>query len=326
MPALLWQFLQLQTVWTTQKMISCAHSNTGNPKDFFRWNVMQRDMSVNWNWSRFPRSKHRYRSLRPKSLPHRSSLSSLLLPKLWQLLFPARRRTQMPQRRKAAKSLLFIAEQYLGKTLTKTDMDAITYFMIISACRLTWSNIWSNPAWKTATKVFIIFRRSLYPGQTAGSLPKSRQNSNPAVITKTATLFWMLSESKSGTCRIWGFVYPEMDRYLWIYSGHHRRSLQQNNFCNSSAKLWICRHDPDQMAQQPCTSFERYFGVGWCIPETKSRFGCLSSKGKTCLQKSEQFRTPFIWHGFSGGATIKQQLEGEHCRGTKNSQYQANYA
>lgn len=21
----------------------------GNPKDFFRWNVMQRDMSVNWN-------------------------------------------------------------------------------------------------------------------------------------------------------------------------------------------------------------------------------------------------------------------------------------
>lgn len=38
---------------------------------------------------------------------------------------------------KQLKSLLFIAEQYLGKTLTKTDMDAITYFMIISACRLT---------------------------------------------------------------------------------------------------------------------------------------------------------------------------------------------
>lgn len=37
-----------------------------------------------------------------KSLPHRSSLSSLLLPKLWQLLFPARRRTQMPQRRKSS--------------------------------------------------------------------------------------------------------------------------------------------------------------------------------------------------------------------------------
>lgn len=49
-----------------------------------------------------PRPKHRYRSLRPKSLPHRSSLSSLLLPKLWQLLFPARRRTQMPQRRKSS--------------------------------------------------------------------------------------------------------------------------------------------------------------------------------------------------------------------------------
>ena len=30
------------------------------------------------------------------------SLSSLLLPKLWQLLFPARRRTQMPQRRKSS--------------------------------------------------------------------------------------------------------------------------------------------------------------------------------------------------------------------------------
>ena len=29
---------------------------------------------------------------------------------------------------KQLKSLLFIAEQYLGKTLTKTDMDAITYF------------------------------------------------------------------------------------------------------------------------------------------------------------------------------------------------------
>ena len=29
---------------------------------------------------------------------------------------------------KELKSLLFIAEQYLGKTLTKTDMDAITYF------------------------------------------------------------------------------------------------------------------------------------------------------------------------------------------------------
>ena len=66
---------------------------------------------------------------------------------------------------KQLKSLLFIAEQYLGKTLTKTDMDAITYFYDHLACRLTWSNIWSNPAWKTATKVFIIFRRSLYPGR-----------------------------------------------------------------------------------------------------------------------------------------------------------------
>lgn len=32
------------------------------------------------------------------------------------------------QAQKQLKSLLFIAEQYLGKTLTKTDMDAITYF------------------------------------------------------------------------------------------------------------------------------------------------------------------------------------------------------
>ena len=37
-----------------------------------------------------------------KSLPHRSSLSSLLLPKLWQLLFPDRQLMQMPQRRKSS--------------------------------------------------------------------------------------------------------------------------------------------------------------------------------------------------------------------------------
>lgn len=39
---------------------------------------------------------------------------------------PAPERSSQAQ--KELKSLLFIAEQYLGKTLTKTDMEAITYF------------------------------------------------------------------------------------------------------------------------------------------------------------------------------------------------------
>lgn len=36
---------------------------------------------------------------------------------------------------KEIKSLLFIAEQYLGKTLTHTEMETITYFMIHCICR-----------------------------------------------------------------------------------------------------------------------------------------------------------------------------------------------
>ena len=36
---------------TVSAVADCLNNteNTGNPKDFFRWNVMQRDMSVNWN-------------------------------------------------------------------------------------------------------------------------------------------------------------------------------------------------------------------------------------------------------------------------------------
>lgn len=35
---------------------------------------------------------------------------------------------KVPRNRKELKQILFIAEQYLGKTLTRTDVDAITYF------------------------------------------------------------------------------------------------------------------------------------------------------------------------------------------------------
>ena len=91
---------------------------------------------------------------------------------------------------KQLKSLLFIAEQYLGKTLTKTDMDAITYFydhLGMSADLIELSDRILRR--KRPQKYSLYSEGRFYPGQTAGSLPKSRQNSNPAVITKTATLF-----------------------------------------------------------------------------------------------------------------------------------------
>ena len=37
--------------------------------------------------------------------------------------------------RKEFKELLFVAEQYLGKTLSSMDIDTITYFLIRCACR-----------------------------------------------------------------------------------------------------------------------------------------------------------------------------------------------
>ena len=71
---------------------------------------------------------------------------------------------------KELKSLLFIAEQYLGKTLTKSDTPS-RIFMIPWACPPIWWNICLRPVRRTAIRTCTIFRRSPFPGPMTGSRP-----------------------------------------------------------------------------------------------------------------------------------------------------------
>ena len=90
---------------------------------------------------------------------------------------------------KEIKSLLFIAEQYLGKTLTHTEMETITYFYDTLHMSADLIEYLIESCVENGIKASTISKRSLFHGSKKESRQSLRQKSSLCSIPEAATLY-----------------------------------------------------------------------------------------------------------------------------------------
>ena len=138
---------------------------------------------------------------------------------------------------KEIKSLLFIAEQYLGKTLTHSEMETITYFYDTLHMSADLIEYLLESCVENGHKVCITFRRVRSRGLKQVSNPLHRQRKNQRSTAAAVTLCLMLLESKTAGLPPLNLHISENGRRSTVLLLIYRRSLPPHNKCNPPAQL-----------------------------------------------------------------------------------------
>ena len=168
---------------------------------------------------------------------------------------------------KELKSLLFIAEQYLGKTLTKTDMDAITYFYDTLGMSADLIEYLIESCVENGHKSIRYIQKVALSWFDDGvrTVAEARQrsvnyNKNCYAVMNAFGLEEPCS-GRSGTC-----LYQEVVRRIRFHTRHYSGSLQSYDLCDTSAEFRVYRLDPAEMAQPAGEEDPGHRSSGCCIP------------------------------------------------------------
>lgn len=161
-------------------------------------------------------------------------------PKISEAPKPASKAVQIDTFRaqKEIKSLLFIAEQYLGKTLTHTEMETITYFydtLHMSADLIEYlletcvEN--GHKSMHYIQKVAFSWGRVRSRDSCAGKGTVS--HIQPQLLYRPQRI--RDQEPRAGRLR--AYIYQKVGRGIWIFFRYHRRSLPAHHKCDASAQF-----------------------------------------------------------------------------------------